>query len=75
MRRRDLHDAGFAQTQIGADRGFLLGLTLSVEGVEVLLPPTELRTGRFDAKATVGDGAERLLSATTDRNGTTVFLT
>jgi len=26
MRRCDLHDAGFAQTQIGADRGFLLGV-------------------------------------------------
>ena len=27
MRRRDLHDAGLAQTQIGADCGFLLGAT------------------------------------------------
>ena len=26
MRRRDLHDASLAKTQIGADRGFLLGV-------------------------------------------------
>jgi hypothetical protein len=26
MRRRELHDAGLAQAQIGADRSFLLGL-------------------------------------------------
>jgi hypothetical protein len=28
----------------------------------------------YGAKATVGEGSKRLLSATTDRNGTTVFL-
>jgi hypothetical protein len=44
VHRRDLHDANLAQTQIGADRGFLLGVDR---------PPAErlpLRLGAFQAR-------------------------